>query len=343
MKFTSFIGIDVSKKTIDAAIYVSAAHPTLHQQFDNRPSGFKELLTWVTRHSGKQGLLFCFEHTGIYALPLCCFFTQHKLFFSQQSALQVKKSMGIQPHRRTGGKSDKADAQMLARYAYLYRDEIQLSQLPSQVLLKIQYLIAYRQRLVKSKVALEVAAKELASFTDKPFSAHIVKDSNKHVKQLQESIMSIDKQLELTIKEDYEVNRVYKLATSVTGIGLQTAALMILHTNCFTSFDNWRQFACYSGTAPFEHSSGTSIRGKTRLSKVGNMKMKALLSNGASAAIQSDNEFSVYYHRKIADGKPKLVALNGVKNKMISRVFAVVQRGKPYVKDPVEYLKQAAW
>jgi hypothetical protein len=120
----------------------------------------------------------------------------------------------------------------------LYRDEIQLSQLASQVLLKIQYLMAYRQGLVKSKVALEVAAKELASFTDKAFSAHIVKESHKHVKQLQESIISIDKQLELTSKEDYQVNRVYTLATSVTGIGLQTAALMILHTNCFTSFDN---------------------------------------------------------------------------------------------------------
>lgn len=214
-------------------------------------------------------------------------------------------------------------------------------------MLKVQHLIAYRQRLVKSKVALEVAAKELACFTvvpdrDKQFSARIVKDSQKHIKQLQESISSIDKQLEQVIKEDAEVHRVYKLATSVTGIGLQTAALMILHTNCFSSFDTWRQFACYSGTAPFEHSSGTSIRGKTRLSKIGNTKMKALLSNGASAAIQSDNEFSAYYNRKIADGKPKLVALNGVKNKMLSRVFAVVQRGNPYVKDPVEYLQQAS-
>jgi len=213
-------------------------------------------------------------------------------------------------------------------------------------------LIAYRQRLVKIKrgrpaVALEVAAKELACFTDKQFSARIVKDSQKHIKQLQESISSIDKELEQVIKEDAELHRVYKLATSVTGIGLQTAALMILHTNCFSSFDTWRQFVpagnrCYSGTAPFEHSSGTSIRGKTRLSKIGNTKMKALLSNRASAAIQSDNEFSAYYNRKIADGKPKLVALNGVKNKMISRVFAVVQRGNPYVKDPVEYLKQAS-
>jgi hypothetical protein len=70
IKFTSFMGIEVSKKTIDAAIDVWAAHPRLHQQFDNRPSGFKALLTWVTRHCAKQALLFCFAHTGIYATML---------------------------------------------------------------------------------------------------------------------------------------------------------------------------------------------------------------------------------------------------------------------------------
>jgi hypothetical protein len=68
------------------------------------------------------------------------------------------------------------------------------------------------------------------------------------------------------------------------------------------------------------------------------MKMKALLSNRASAAIQSDHEFSVYYKRKIANGKPKLVARKGVKNKIISRVCSVLQRGKPYIKNPTEYL-----
>ena len=72
------------------------------------------------------------------------------------------------------------------------------------------------------------------------------------------------------------------------------------------------------------------------------MKMKALLSNGACFAIQLDNEFSNYYNRKIAEGKPKRVALNGVKNKIISRVFSVVHRNKPYVNDPVEYCKQAS-
>lgn len=337
MSFSYFIGIDVSKKTLDAAIYVSAVEQALHQQFENKPSGFQKLLAWVSKHAAKQRSVFCLEHTGIYALPLCCYFTQHNLAYSLQSPLQIKKSIGIQR-----GKNDKADAQMLARYAYLYREELQLSQLPSQTMLKIQHLLAYRQRLVKSKVSLEVSAKELAAFTDKAFSASIVKDSQKHLKQMQTSIIDIDKQLHQIIKEDQEVYRVYQLATSVTGIGLQTAIHLIVHTNCFTSFTDWRQMACYAGTAPFEHSSGSSIRGRTRLSKVGNRKIKALLSSGATAAIQSANEFASYYQRKLAEGKPEMVALNGVRNKMLSRVFAVVHRGTPYIKDPVEYLKQAS-
>ena len=71
--------------------------------------------------------------------------------------------------------------------------------------------------------------------------------------------------------------------------------------------------------------------------------IKALLSSGATAVIQSKNEFATYYQRKIAEGKPEMVALNGVRNKILSRVFSVVQRGIPYIKDPVEFLKQASW
>jgi transposase len=337
MAFTSFVGIDVSKLTIDAALYVSATEPSLHQQFENRPSGFRKLLAWVHQHGGPTDLLFCLEHTGIYALPLCCFFTQHRLSYSLQSALHVKRSMGIQR-----AKNDKADAVILARFAYLYRDEIKLSQLPSRTLLKIQHLLAYRQRLVKNKVALEVAANELASFVDKEFSTSIIRDSQKHIAQLMASVRLVDKQLQVVIAEDPVVQKTYQLATSVSGIGLQTAAYLLVHTQCFKSFENWRQLACFAGTAPFDHTSGSSVRGRSRLSKIGDMKLKSLLSSGATSAIQSPNEFSDYYHRKLAEGKPKLVALNGVRNKLISRVFAVVHRGTPYVKNQAYTLPTAA-
>jgi len=86
MKFTFFIGIDVSKKTIDVAIYVSANQPVLHRQFDNRPSGFKEMLAWITKYCGKQGLLFCFEHTARAAPRHLCPATM-LFFYSAEAGL----------------------------------------------------------------------------------------------------------------------------------------------------------------------------------------------------------------------------------------------------------------
>ncbi|MDQ6481665.1 transposase, partial [Dyadobacter sp. LHD-138] len=81
----------------------------------------------------------------------------------------------------------------------------------------------------------------------------------------------------------------------------------------------------------FEHSSGSSIRGKTKVSPLANRKMKALLSNCASAAIQHDPELKLYYQRKITEGKAKMSIQNAIKAKLINRVFATVARKSKYV------------
>lgn len=85
-----------------------------------------------------------------------------------------------------------------------------------------------------------------------------------------------------------------------------------------------------SGPPP-RYSSGSSVRGKTKVSSLANRKMKALLSNCASAAVQHDPELKLYYQRKVKDGKAKMNVLNAVKAKLINRVFATVNRGTEYV------------
>ncbi len=112
---------------------------------------------------------------------------------------------------------------------------------------------------------------------------------------------------------------------------LSSLLIWIIYTRNFTSITNSKAFASYCGVAPFEHSSGSSIRGRTSVSHHGNKKLKALLNNGAWQAVRFDHEIRGYYDRKVADGKHKLSVVNAVKNKMISRVFAVVKRGTPYV------------
>lgn len=123
----------------------------------------------------------------------------------------------------------------------------------------------------------------------------------------------------------------YELLSSLKGIGLVVACQLIYHTGNFTRFDSWCAFSSYCGTAPFEHRSGSSIHRRKQCHYLGDIKMKSLLSMASVSAIQHDSELRLYYKRKIAEGKDKILAINNVRNKLIARAFAVVKRGTPYV------------
>lgn len=90
-----------------------------------------------------------------------------------------------------------------------------------------------------------------------------------------------------------------------------------------------RKFACYSGIAPFEYQSGTSVHGKTQVSSIANQQVKRMLHLAAMTAIHFDTELREYYIRRQADGKSKMAIINIIRNKLVARVFAVVKRGTP--------------
>ena len=112
-----------------------------------------------------------------------------------------------------------------------------------------------------------------------------------------------------------------------------TAANVIVATGEFQGIQEVKKFACYAGIAPFEHCSGSSIRGKTRVSKMANMTIKKLLHLAAMSAIQFCSEIKAFYHRKVAEGKNKMSVINAVRNKLISRVFSCVKNKRMYQKD----------
>jgi transposase len=326
MKFTSFVGIDISKQDFDLALLDNKGVTKETKKFTNSSSGFIKMKKWLEKVTAINEALFCLEHTGVYCLPICIFFEESGLSYTLQPGLQIKRSMGIQR-----GKNDKADAQIIGKYAYLNREEIKCYTLPSNVLMRLKQLVSYRERLVKSKGAIKTAAKELKLLAAKKLHELVLEDSNNHVEALNKSITEIDKELRRLIEEDPELNRLFELATSVKGVGLQIAVNMLVVTHGFTRFKTWRKFSCYCGLAPFEYRSGSSIRGKTKVSHLGNKRMKAIIGNGIASAIQNDPEIAKYYQRKLGEGKHKMVVLNSVKNKLISRVFAVVKRGTPFV------------
>jgi transposase len=151
------------------------------------------------------------------------------------------------------------------------------------------------------------------------------------VKVLEEKIKVIENEMISLYKNTEELNQTFQTITSIKGVGMVLATAVIVATNNFQSFNTWRQFACYAGIAPFQHQSGTSYRGKTRISTLGNRQLKTLLSQSAATAIQYNAELRLYYQKRVAEGKSKMSTLNVIRNKIVSRIFAVAKRQTPYV------------
>lgn len=240
----------------------------------------------------------------------------------------------------TAAAGRKVDAQRIAQFTCLHHRLLKPMQLPSACLLKLKNLMAFRERLVKTSASLKKTIQDLKDSARLVDNRFIIKESEKQLQLIEQQISHTDTEMEATIREDEQVWKRVQLTKSVIGIGLVTAVAFLIHTQNFTAFENGRQFACYAGVAPFEHSSGTSVRGRPKVSPLANRRMKALLSNCASAAVQHDPQLKSYYQRKVSEGKAKMMVLNAVKAKLIDRVFAIVHRGTAYL--PMTLYVQAA-
>ncbi len=335
-----FIGIDFSKLKFDAAIYiVDNKQIVSEKEFKNEPSGYADFLEWVNENAccPKSSLLFCGEHTGYYSANLSTFLFESGYDMWLAPGLQIKKSQGI---KRT--KTDRIDACKIAEYAYRFRDKVLLFHPISKALDEIRDLLSYRERLVGKRKVLSTSAKEVNRVKDSASCDFIYQDSLEHIKNLSKSIRNCEKRIEALMHGDQLLNTNYKLLNSVVGIGPVNSALILVATSNFTQFTNPRKFGCYCGVVPFEYSSGSSIKGKSRVSKLANKHLKSKLTLAAQSSIRNDPELRDYYLHKRSEGKCHWLVLNNVKNKLIHRIFAVVRDGKMYDKEYLHPLKNGA-
>jgi Transposase and inactivated derivatives len=323
-----FIGLDMGKSSFSAAV-VAQSNPSTYyeEQFTNDKNGYLKLLQWLKKtypDDGRQ-VLICLEHTGIYSRGICLFLAERQMPYTLLSGLHLKRSMGI---RR--GKTDKADAKAISKYALIHKHEIRHTVLPEKALLKLKDKIAERDRMVKAKKLLSITANEHKSVGLKVTKADLI-HTQAVVERITKAIKALEKEIESLIKSDDQMKKCLDLLCSIPGIGLQIAAQLLVTTHCFTCFDNSRQLACYAGLAPFEYSSGSSIRGRTKVSHLADKKIKSLLSMAALNAMRYDKQLKQYYARKTAEGKHVMVVQNAIRNKVLARAFAVIKRGTPYV------------
>jgi transposase len=327
MNYKFIAGIDQSKLTLDVCLIQSADGKKLgEKQFENTRKGFYQMQKWFESIGTEVSeLLICSEHTGLYSYPLCVFCQENKLRLWLESPLQIKQSMGMQR-----GKNDRVDAVRIAQYGASHLNQAKLFVMPGKALLGLKQLLAYRERLVRAKKSFHTAEKEMKEF-NADFSEHVSKESKSLLKTIDSKIEKVNAKMIELIESDEQLKKQFQLVQSVPGVGPITATYFLVFTSGFTRFQTSRQFACFSGIAPFEYSSGTSIRGKTRVSHLANKTMKTVLNMCAVTMLRKGNEYYDYYERKVAEGKNKMSVINAIRNKIVSRVFAVVVRGTEYL------------
>ena len=326
MKKKWYVGIDISKKTLDAVIYDAGkkhADSENYRKVSNTETGFKDLLEWFrSRKMRLSTIAVGMEHTGAYGYDLRLFLEAHGIDYCCFMPLALKRSMGL-----VRGKNDKVDAERIAGYTHTQRDKLVYSKLSGSAIQKLRGLSGERKRLVRQRAEHEAVLTELKG---KEMSGTYAR--TRQVKEMLDgTIGEIEREMEEVIRSDESLARNYGLLTGIKGIGSVNAIATIIHTDNFRGFETARQYACYLGIAPFGDTSGTSLDRKPKVSHVGAKRLKADLSQAAKSAIVWDSELKAYYERKTAEGKPFGVVLNAVKFKLVCRMFAVVRRGTPFV------------
>ena len=326
MQIKHFIGVDVSKDTLDLSVVMEGKN-LQHYRIKNSLQVIRSTVKKIMRdlRATVEDTIFCMEYTGMYNLPMVKWLHSQNGKIWLESGVHIRKTLGL-----VRGKNDSVDSLRIAMYAYTNRQKVKLWKAPRKVIERIAALLSQRARMVKAKKQLSTANLEQRKFLDKGIMMNLKKYTNKTVVVIQKQIDAIEKEISGLISEDEKLNHMYQLITSVNGIGFVTASYILVTTNEFINISDPKKYACYSGVVPFEHTSGTSIRGKNRVSQMANKKIKTLLHMAALTAIKMKGEIQDYYLRKVKEGKNKMSILNAIRNKLVLRIFACVTQNRIY-------------
>ena len=315
-----YIGIDVSNTTLD--ICVRQEHSLESFVINNQTKDIKRFF----KPYANKALIIGMENTGRYNWSLyeALAGTAHNVFVI--SPLHLKKSMGL-----IRGKNDKVDAERIACFIEKHHNDLKPWKGSSVSIQKIKILLTERTFRIKNRSQLRKQQLDYSKMRNLGLDRSLSKLNEQLILQLDKQIATIEEQIEAVINSNEVLQKQAKLIKTVPGVGKVLCWIMLSKTEGFTTIDNPRKMACYSGVVPFDYQSGTSIKGKNRVSIYADKSVKSVLHLAAMSAIRLKNDLRQYYQRKVAEGKNKMSVLNAIRNKIIHRIFAVVKNQKEYL------------
>lgn len=310
MATTLFCGIDVSCDSLDIC-YQACDGFLVHEKLSNDINGFRRLI----KLTGKS-YQFVMEATGVYHLPLIFFLHGRKCGFSVVNAVQIKRY--IQMHLQRN-KSDKKDARRICEFGMERRPAV--SQLPDNLYFECKTLNHAIRRLTDQMTSLR---NQLHSLVKLPVTTPaVIKSYQKLVRELAKQRKVLEEELRHKLSQWQP--ELLKRVSSVTGIGKRASSELIVYTQGFKGMKSYKQLISYAGLSPLEYSSGSSIRGKSRICKQGGKTIRHILYMCSLSAMKTNRACKQLYERLVARGKNKKLALIAVCNKLLKQVFGVVK------------------
>ena len=310
-KYKEIFGVDVSKDVFD--IHGSKSG---HDQFENNASGFKSFLKSLPKES-----LVVMEATGYYHYRLAQFLYKQNIIVSVVNPLSVKRFIQMKLAKI---KTDKSDAKAICEYAQV--NDVPLYNALTNVQSECLQLFRLMDSFLKKRTATKnkIHGEEVLGIPSKWVYRSLKRDK----KHLDKELKGIEERLLSLVKKEQQVQ--LTLLISIPGIGLKTALFMLIITDGFTKFESSKQLCSYVGITPTIRESGSSVRGRSRISKVGNRKLRNLLFLCSFNACKHNKACKEIYERIVNKGKSKKLALIAVSNKLIKQSFAIVKSGLPY-------------
>lgn len=317
------LGIDLAKKKFDVALLNNDKCKS--KVFENNPAGFSSLLTWLAKND-VQSVHACMEATGTYGEALAKFLHDAGHSVSVTNPARIK-AFGQSELLRT--KNDKTDAKLIARFCE--KMEPTLWQ-PSPA--EIEYLRGLGRR---RDALINMRTQEL---NRQESSNETVNTSVKTVLEcLDKEIELISKLIRDHISKHPELKHKHDLLDSIPGVGSATIEAILSEINAFEGFETIEQVVAYMGLSPKEHTSGTSVKGKSAICKIGNSRLRKALYMPALSAIVHNPVVRALYLRMKAKSKNGLVIACACMKKLVHLIYGVIKTNKPF--DPAYALKTA--
>ena len=334
MGYSNYVGVDISKNTLDIALITSKGE-VLNFQWSNQKKTLTEEFNTLLLENNieKETTLICAEHTGHFGNKLVDVSISIGLNLWLESPYAIRHSQGL-----IRGKNDKIDALRIAEYAKRFSDKVRLVEPNSKVLNHIKHLNAERTLLLQDLSKYKAQLKQEDGFLDEVYLKEKKKRIAKLCLSLQKSIDQVEKKIDELINSEENIQSSFAKIISIEGVGKQTAIATIVATDNFRKFDNPRKFACHVGCAPFRYDSGTSIRSRNKVSHKANKDLKKIYHMAALSILSTKGELKKYYDRKVEEGKNKMSVINAIRSKLIHRIFAVIRDNREYDKNYIHSL-----